>query len=205
MLDFTNEDAQKDFVYGPVPAGSTVVVEMQVLMPQEAYQAPEDCYISRSSKGLRQIYCHFTVTRGQYEGVNWRENITLPVSMQHENLTSGQLKGCQIGGATLKAILQSAGKPLKLQHIREFSGMKFPVKVKINDRPAEKDGNTYWNNAIYKVVTPDMKEYQEVKHKGEIINQNGAVTGNNSRKQKQESQNNNISSQKPPSMDDYVF
>ncbi len=180
MIDLSNEEEQKEYTpTGPVPSGSLVVVRMEVLAPEAQRQAPEDHYVSVAQSGLRQLYCQFIVDRGQYEGVHWRQNITLPVNYQKIALTAGQQKAAVIGGATLKAILSSAGKRNSVIGAWEdMTGLKFPVKVKINNYPREKDGVTYWQNEIALVVTPDMETYAEVRQDGELINEDGAVVGN---------------------------
>ncbi len=135
--------------------------------------------MSVAQSGLRQLYCEFTVERGEYEGVHWRQNITLPVKCQNISLTAGQRKSAVIGGAMLKAILCAAGRrDSVVGGWEDFNGLKFPVKVKINDYPREKDGVTYWQNEIALVVTPDMESYAEVRRCGELINEDGAVSGN---------------------------
>jgi hypothetical protein len=56
--------------------------------------------------------------------------------------------------------------------------LEFPVQVGIAKEQKEgSDGRLYWNNTIYRVVTPDMKQYREVMDGGEYIT-DGPVTGN---------------------------
>lgn len=84
----------------------------------------------------------------------------------------------KIGGALLKAILVSAKKSTKLQSLKQFDGLRFAVKVKLQDKGYEADnGEIYWRNEIARAVTPDMPEYAELGQKGEIINPNGAIAG----------------------------
>lgn len=204
IFDFSHEEEQQATPQGPVPAGSIVIVQLNLVQPAEAYAAPEDFMISRTRNGMRQIYCQFLVREGSYSGSQWRESITLPRGMQKEQLTAGQEKSAQIGGAILKAILQAAGKPLRISNVYDFNGLTFPVQVKINDRPAEKDGRVYWNNAIYKVITPDMQEYDEIKTKREIINRDGAVEGKAPAMAKKTAFD-VAAAPEATSMDDYVF
>ncbi|MFR9040985.1 MAG: hypothetical protein ACLVIW_14770, partial [Bilophila wadsworthia] len=85
---------------------------------------------------------------------------------------------CNIGGATLKAMCVAAKKPLKMQDVTSLTGLRFPVRVKINPRPTCKDdGREYWNNEMACVITPDKEAYATVTHGGEIIT-DGPVTGN---------------------------
>lgn len=177
MLNFDAEQDQKEFNPGPVPAGSIVVVKMEVLKPHESRQKTANPYVSVAQSGLRQLYCQFDVVKGTYEGVSWRQNITLPMSEQPAGLTSGQETACRIGGSQFKAILKAANKR-SVNDWPDFTDLKFPVKVKINNRPSEsRDGRTFWKNEIQLIITPEMEQYATVRNTGEIINANGAVTG----------------------------
>lgn len=186
MLDFSNEGEQREFGNGPVPAGSIVLVEMEVLQPSEDRRASENPYISVAQSGLRQIYCQFAVTKGSYSGVSFRQNITLPLAGQTARLSPNQEKACTIGGATLKAICLAAKKPTKIKDVTSLSRLVFPVRVKINDRPTEKDGRVYWNNEIAHVITPDKEAYSEVLSQGEIIAADGPVTADATRSKPQD-------------------
>lgn len=179
-LDFSNEEDQREFKQGPVPGGSIVVLRMSILEPAEQAQAPDNRHIYVSKNGLRQIYCQFVVDRGTFEGVQFRQNITLPLGQQKNNLTDGQRKACIIGGAQLKAICLASGHSLKLRDITDMEGWKFSARLGINDRPSEKNGRTYWNNTISRIITPDDKPYEQVRREGEIIVENGPVTGKGS-------------------------
>lgn len=177
MLDFSGADDQREFAQGPVPAGSIVVVEMEVLEPKAERQARDNPYISVAQSGLRQIYCKFEVVKGTYQGVSFRQNITLPSAAQEISLSPNQEKACNIGNATLKAICLAAGKQTRVRDVRDLTGFRFPVRVKINPRPSESsDGRTFWNNEIALVITPNKEEYAKVRQLGEII-VNGPVTG----------------------------
>lgn len=176
MLDLTNEDNQKEFTNGPVPSGSVVMVEVEVLKAHETHQDIDNPFIFVSKTGLKQISCQFVVSHGQYQGVRFRQNITLPFGLQNIQLTEGQRKSCNIGGATLKAMCIAAKKSLKMHNVTDLTGLKFPVKVKINSHPTEKDGRVFWNNELAFVVTPDKADYATVVHGGEIII-DGPVTG----------------------------
>ena len=183
MLDFSNAPDQREFGNGPVPAGSIVIVQMEVLQPHESKRAADNPYISVAQSGLRQIYCQFSVAKGSYSGVSFRQNITLPLGGQNMRLSANQEKACNIGNATLKAICLAAKKPPKINDVTSLTGLSFPVRVKINDMPTEKDGRVYWNNEIAIVITPDKEAYGEVMRDGEIILADGPVTGDASRAQ----------------------
>lgn len=181
MFDFSDAEEQREFgSNGPVPSGSIVMVEMEVLRPGENRQASDNPFISESYNGLRQIYCQFTVVHGTYNGVSFRQNITLPLGAQQVSMSKGQEKACQIGAAQLKAICLAARKPTRVNDIRSLTGLRFPVRVKINQRPNNtKDGRTFWNNEIAIVITPDKEAYSTVCNGGEIIT-DGPTTGNDS-------------------------
>lgn len=179
MLDFSNADEQREFGdNGPVPSGSIVMVEMEVLQPKAERQAQENPYISVAQSGLRQIYCQFTVAHGTYQGVSFRQNITLPLGAQKVSLSPNQEKSCNIGNSTLKAICLAARKPPKVNDVTSLTGLRFPVRVKINPRPTEmKDGRIFWNNEIGLVITPDKENYATV-YNGEEIITDGPTSGN---------------------------
>lgn len=180
-FDLSNEEEQREFVPGPVPGGSVVMVEMEVLTPSAERQAPDDTYVSQAQTGLRQLYCQFVVAHGSYAGVRFRQNITLPVGQQKIRLTQQQERSCHIGGAMLKAICLAARKPTRLNAWQNLTGLKFPAKLKINQRPTQKeDGRTYWNNEIAFVLTPEKELYGLVAGGGEHIIENGPVSGNGS-------------------------
>lgn len=176
-LDFSNEEDQREFKQGPVPGGSIVVLRMSILEPAEQAQARDNRHIYVSKNGLRQIYCQFTVDRGAYEGVQFRQNITLPLGQQTISLTEGQRKACIIGGAQLKAICMASNHSPKLRDITDMEGWKFPARLGINDRPTEKDGRIFWNNTISRIITPTDKPYEQIRRDSEIIVENGPVTG----------------------------
>ena len=186
MLDFSNAPDQREFGNGPVPAGSIVIVQMEVLQPHESKRAADNPYISVAQSGLRQIYCQFSVAKGSYSGVSFRQNITLPLGGQNMRLSANQEKACNIGNATLKAICLAAKKPPKINDVTSLTGLSFPVRVKINDRPTEKDGRVYWNNEIAIVITPDKEAYGEVMREGEIILADGPITGDASHAPRQQ-------------------
>ena len=142
MLDFSNAPDQREFGNGPVPAGSIVIVQMEVLQPHESKRAADNPYISVAQSGLRQIYCQFSVAKGSYSGVSFRQNITLPLGGQNMHLSANQEKACNIGGATLKAICLAAKKPPKINDVTSLTGLSFPVRVKIQaDGPVTGDAS----------------------------------------------------------------
>ena len=169
MLDLTKEDDQREFVTGPVPAGSVVMLKIEVLQPQQERQAPDNPNISVAQSGLRQIYCQFEVVHGSFQCMTFRQNITLPTGAQTINLSTNQTKACNIGGATIKAICQAAKKPLQLKDVTSLTGLKFPARVKLKQEPTVKDGRTYWNNELAAIITPDKEVYAQICGGGEVI------------------------------------
>lgn len=176
MLDFTNEQEQTDRNYGPIPAGSIVIVKLELQNAPETMQWKEP-YIYQAKSGLLMLNFICTVTAGTYQGVHWYQRITLPAKAQIIGLEPKQETACSIGGAMLKAILQAAKKPLQINSYQVFNGLTIPVKVKIGNNPYVANGNTYWKNEIAKIITPEMPEYMEVKQARQIINPDGAVKG----------------------------
>lgn len=178
FLDFSGEEEQKEFgKYGPVPEGSIVFVKMEVQKAKPEYADPENPYYAIAKSGLKRIQCQMEVERGTYQGCKFFQNFTLPTNQQSIQLTQGQTTACKIGGAQLKAICEASGKPTKAKDITSLSGLVFPVKVGINQKPYyDQKGNERWNNIIKKVITPSMEEYSEVKALGEVIT-NGPVVG----------------------------
>lgn len=176
MIDFTNEKEQSERVYGPVPAGSIVVVKMEFQNAPENMQGKEP-FIFQARSGLLMLNFTATVKDGEYAGVHWYQRITLPAAVQKIALEPKQETACSIGGAMLKAILQSANRPLRITSYDIFNGLVIPVKVKIGNNPYVVNGNTYWKNEIAKIITPDMPEYNDVRQTRELINYDGAVTG----------------------------
>lgn len=171
-FDLSQESSQT--AYGPVPAGSEVMLQLELMEPNQAI--PEHKFVRAASTGLLQIYAKFTVQHGSYSGVSFRQNINLPAHVQRIQLTAGQTKACNIGGAQLKAICEAAKKPTKMRDIMDINGLKFPARVKLNKKPVEKNGNVYWNNELDMVITPDKPHYDEIVRGGEIIT-DGPVAG----------------------------
>lgn len=177
MLDFSDAQDQKEFTPGPVPAGSIVMLEMEVLEPAQERQALGNNLYSVAQSGLIQIYCKFTVAHGTYQGVSFRQNITLPLGVQTAQLNPKQQQACNIGNATLKAICLAARKPPKVNSVASLTGLRFPARLKLNSKPTAKDdGRVFWNNELALVITPDKEAYAAVYSGGEIIT-DGPVTG----------------------------
>lgn len=67
MLDFNNEAEQKNTNYGPVPAGSKVIVSITIETPKYAVEG--EPLVSQAKSGLRGLWCKFTVVGGAYDDV----------------------------------------------------------------------------------------------------------------------------------------
>ncbi|MDE6735608.1 MAG: hypothetical protein K2J64_09110 [Desulfovibrio sp.] len=187
MIDLNHEEEQRERNYGPVPAGSRVLLRLSVLKPN--YPSRDDEMLAETRNGLLQLACKLEVAAGSYEGCAWYENITLPPSSQATSLTDKQRTASRIGGALLRAIVESARridpKATDARSCRgrsvngwlDFDGMEFPAKVKLDKEPyIGKDGRTYWRNRISTVIPCTDKEYAEISRGGEIIT-DGPVRG----------------------------
>ena len=187
MLDFNNEAEQKNTNYGPVPAGSKVMVSITVEMPQ--YAVEDQPYVSKTKKGLRGLWCKFSVTCGAYEGVSWYDNLWLSTGYQVIQLEEKQQVACNRSGALIRAIIE-AHRGIKPKDIdpravsarcindwTDLSGMEFPAKLGISKKSyTGKDGKEYWNNYVMSIITPDKDEYLAIKSGHEVIT-DGPVAG----------------------------
>lgn len=66
MLDFNNEEQQTQWQSGPVPAGSKVLLRLELQTPR--YAAQSNPLIAQSRSGLLQLFCKITVAAGSYAG-----------------------------------------------------------------------------------------------------------------------------------------
>ena len=188
MLDFGDMDRQQEINYGPVPGGSAVLLRLNLEKPKFAHERNE--YISKAKSGLYSLYCKFTVEAGRYSGVSFRQNIWLPPQWQEVEMTDGQRKCATIGGAQLRAILESARgidpdddspkakAARQLSAFYDFDGLLIAAKLKIAKDPyVAADGREFWNNELSVVITPDKPLYAKIIKGGEAINELGPVTG----------------------------
>ena len=130
----------------------------------------------------------YEVSSGQFQGSKIWENLWLPLSLQPFTLSAGQKTACNIAGAKMKAILNAARGVMpkddspqarqkrQTQSWHDFGNLLFPVTVGINAQPVEKEGRTYWNNTVSRIITPDDTRYSELMAGGEIIT-DGPTTG----------------------------
>lgn len=186
-IDFNQAEPQKERVHGPVPAGSRVLVELEIMRPKnESQQMP---FVAVSSKKLYMLWVELRVVAGTYEGVKWRENWLLPEGYQRVALTDGQKTGCRISFSRMRAIIEAARhiKPSdnstqansrrSLNSFLDLNKMRFPVRVGIEDEGREYNGRIYYDNVLAAVVTPDKEEYDALMRDGEFINPDGATVG----------------------------
>lgn len=186
MLDFNTETAQREFVEGPVPAGSRVLVKLTLERPQ--HTTPDHEYVSKAKTGLLGLWVKYEVASGAYQGVRWYENLWLPQGMQKIDLDAGRRTACNVSGAKMRAILEAAkgvmpkddspkaARARQVSDWLDFMDLTFPVRVGIDKQPVEKDGRTYWNNSTVAIITPDKAKYAELMRGGEIIVE-GPITG----------------------------
>lgn len=188
-IDFNQAEEQRERAHGPVPAGSRVLLEMEIMKPRnESQQMP---FVAVSSKKLYMLWVELKVVSGTYEGVKWRENWLLPEGQQRVQLTPGQKTGCRISFSRMRAIIEAARriKPKdnspqassrrQINSWLDMNGMRFPARVGIDDDGREYNGKIYFDNTLAAVVTPEKDEYEELMHGGEFINPDGAVVGKN--------------------------
>lgn len=194
MFDFNQEDAQKEFANGPVPAGSKVLLRLTVEKPQ--YESKPGSFVSLAKSGMLALWCKLEVIQGTYEGVSWYENFWLPEGQQRASMTDGQRKACRIAGAKLRAIVEAhrridpndktaqANSARRVHAVLDFSGMTFPAKLGIEKEGREHNGKVYWNNMLSTVITPDKPDYKTIMQGGEIIT-DGPVQGSGGVKNQQ--------------------
>lgn len=191
MIDLNNEEEQRERKYGPVPAGSRVLVSLE--LQRSRYPAPFDPIVAKSQKGLLQLFCKFRVMAGSYEGCSWYENLTLPASNQQIQLDDKQRLSARIGGSLIRAIIEAnrgidpkavderSARARRINAWQDLNGMTFPARLGIDKRPYKaSDGKLFWNNRIASVVTVTSKEYRELMAGGEFIT-DGPVAGDPSR------------------------
>lgn len=187
MLDFNHEEEQKVRNFGPVPAGSRVMIRLTLEAPR--YPSADDASLSETKSGLLQLPCKLTVANGEYEGVSWLDFVTIPEGQQRVRLTDGQLTSARIGGAFFRAVVEAhrgidpkamdarASKGRQIRAWTDLDGMEFPARLGLQKEPYEsKDGKLYWNNRIARVLACTDKEYIAIKRGEEFIT-DGPVTG----------------------------
>jgi hypothetical protein len=189
MYDLNEEQDQKIGASGPIPSGSIVLVRLNVRKPKyhaEGMEMP----VGEAESGMLFLSAEYEVVSGAYEGLKIWENLFLPRGLQKISMTEGQEKACNIAGGKLKGIMNaargvmpkddspSARRKRMINSWMDFHELEFPVQVGIAKEQKEgKDGRLYWNNTIYRIVTPDVKQYRDVMDGGEYIT-DGPVTGN---------------------------
>jgi hypothetical protein len=189
-INLNDEQEQRLSNYGPVPAGSKVLCRITLEKPK--YAAPDDECVSVTKGGLLGLYAKIEVIQGKYEGVRWYENIWLPKRCQSIPLTDGQTTACNRSGAIIRAIVEAyrrvSSKATDTRSCQErqinawtdMDGMEFPAVMGISKDPYEaQNGNTYWNNYVVRVLTPDAKEFNAILAGKEFIS-DGPVTGEKS-------------------------
>ena len=207
-IDFNAAEEQRDPIHGPVPAGSRVLLKLEVLKPKnESQRMP---FVAVSQKKLYMLWVRLTVHSGSYQGFKWTENWMLPEGSQQVQLTEKQKIACRISYSRMRGVIEAArgispkdtspqaNSRRVLNDWLDLTGMVFPARVVVADDGREYNGRTIWDNQIARVITPDMKEYRELMAGGEFINPDGATVGRNAPKS---------NNQTPPrdDYDDYAY
>ena len=193
-FDFNQAEEQKQRVPGPVPAGSIVLLKVEIQRPTNPeYAAKPGSYVTRTKKGLLLLNCQMTVMAGTYEGYRWFENYMLPEGMQTVSLTDGQRSACRISYSKMRAIIEAyrkidpkdqsprARSARTLADLMDLSGMIFPCRVGLKKEPREytkKDGTRgiAWDNHAAFILPVTDSRFAEVSAGGEIIT-DGPVQG----------------------------
>ena len=188
-IDFNAAEEQRDPIHGPVPAGSRVLLKLEVLKPKnESQRMP---FVAVSQKKLYMLWVHLTVHAGSYQGFKWTENWMLPEGEQQVQLTEKQKVACRISYSRMRGVIeaargidpkdksQQANSRRVINNWLDLERMIFPARVNVADDGREYNGRTIWDNQIARVITPDMEEYRELMQGGEFINPNGATFGKN--------------------------
>lgn len=184
--DFNDAETQKQRVSGPVPAGSIVLLKLEIQKPNPEYAAKPGSFVTRSKKGLLWLDCMLTVQAGTYEGYKWFENFMLPEGMQQVSLTDGQKTACRISYSRMRAIIeaargidpkdqsQRARAARTLSNLLDLNGMTFPCRVGLDKQPrfyTKKDGSQgiAWDNRVGYILPVTDARFTEVMNGGEII------------------------------------
>lgn len=188
-IDFNNAEEQRDPIHGPVPAGSRVLLKMEILKPKNESKRIQ--FVAVSQKNLYMLWVRLTVHAGSYQGFKWTENWMLPEGEQQVQLTEKQKVACRISYSRMRGVIeaargidpkdksQQANSRRVINNWLDLEGMIFPARVNVADDGREYNGRTIWDNQIARVITPDMEEYRELMQGGEFINPNGATFGKN--------------------------
>ena len=186
MYDFNQEEDQKTRASGPIPAGSSVLVRLSIRKPK--FTDDNSDIIGRTQRGMLFLDAEYEVIAGQFQGNKVWENLWLPLGLQRAILSDGQKTACNIAASKMKGILNAArgvmpkddspqaNRKRQTQSWLDFNHLVFPVTVGIANEAVEKNGRTYWNNTISRIVTPDDSRYTELMEGGEVIT-NGPITG----------------------------
>lgn len=190
MLDLNYEEEQRQRNFGPVPAGSKVLVRISLQKPE--YASEHDEMVAMTKSGLLQLRFKMEVCAGSYEGCYWYENITLPSRNQTIRLEENMQTACRIGGSMLRAMIESSRRidPKAVDHKAasarqinswlDLDGLQFPARLGIGKQSYQgKDGKTYWNNCLGSIIACTAKEYAHLMAGNEIIT-DGPVTGQQS-------------------------
>lgn len=202
-IDFNAAEEQRDPIHGPVPAGSLVLLHLEILKPKnESQRMP---FVAVSQKKLYMLWVRLTVHSGSYQGFKWTENWMLPECSQQVQLTEKQKLACRISYSRMRGVIEAAwgispkdkspqaNSRRKINDWLDLNGLVFPARVVVADDGREYNGRTIWDNQIARIITPEMEEYQKLMAGGEFINPKGETFGKNAPK----------SNRQEPPIDDY--
>ena len=160
--DFNNEEQQ---IFDLIPNGAIVPVVMTI-RPGSAGDG--GWFTQSKTSDALMLDCEFTVSAGPFARRKFWQNMTLFGGKTDEG---GNSIAGKISRATLRAILESARgimpsdfsenakKGRQVSGPGDFNGMEFICKIGI-----QKGQNGYSDkNQISVVITPDKKEYTEIK------------------------------------------
>lgn len=162
---------------GPIPPDSCVIVQMHLRSPKANKQGSH-ALLGRSDKGNEYLDAEFKVCSPTYEDKAIWQNLTVIGSDQAVKISMRMLRAIVESARNLDPNDQSpeATEARKLQDWSDLEGIRFMVKVDAKAEVSYKDGKTYINNHIKRVITPDMEEYAIVARDGEIITSNPLPT-----------------------------
>lgn len=160
MLDFNGAEVQKEGGAGAIPPDSIIPFKMTIRPPKAGKEGNSHAVFCKSDKGNEYIDVEFEAL-GTFAGRKIWQNFTLVGSEQ----------AAAISMRTLRAIIESArgiapsdSSPTaaagrQLSDWLDFNSMTFLAKVGCKLEKSNKDGITYINNEIKRVITPDDAEY----------------------------------------------
>lgn len=177
-IDFNATSEQSSGSIRPIPPKSKVCVELSIVWPEESRQGLTDRAFTRSGKSsMEYLATVLTVTRGTFTGKKIYSNFNLAGAQ-----TQGQQQAVDISMRRIRAMVESARgfspKDTSPQATQarllgawsDLEGLQCFIEVDCQEsQPSSKDGRTYINNVLDRVVTIDDPDYARLRQEGEII------------------------------------